>query len=372
MATATKMAMFPDEVFLNAAIKDRRAIKKELSLKAIGTPDTRLQQRVQTDVNHVRLLEGVLREGDKLRPIIVFEDASGKFHVADGFHRHGAHVNFGASSIWAWVIQGEWRDAMVYSTMCNRNLCLKRTKEDIKKAVMTLFGDEEWFLMADMVISKHCGVSPHTVRRYRTEYCEMHDRQTPENLRTSKGNLVPSRRTWKRGVPSFCRRTDTRSGKVSATIFFTNIDGRYIYLGTNNEEESRRRYDELIRNIENKRITLSKSSLTQYFDGQNVSIQSATPTQGTLDGVYGHRGCGCSITWCESENPDAITAAVGRVILLEAVLGATGRRVVLSYQKDKYRDTVALARQIGVEFLTPEELVASIKGDEPEAVASPA
>src|SRR3954466_13164339 len=105
-----KVELFPDEQFIQDAMRSQRCSIQELSMKALGTPDTAYQAReVHLDINHVRMLEGIARDNDgKLGPVVVFSAVEGKvtrYILADGFHRHAALTNMRAKSIRAYVVE---------------------------------------------------------------------------------------------------------------------------------------------------------------------------------------------------------------------------------------------------------------------------
>ena len=55
--------------------------------------------------------------------------------------------------------------------------------------------------------------------------------------------------------------------------------------------------------------------------------------------------------------------AVGSALILREKHRPGGRAVVLCYPEDGPAEVIDLARRLGVEFMTPEEFVASVKGD---------
>ena len=367
MATAKtkKIEMFPDEVFLRAAIKDGRAVKKELSLKAIGTPDTRLQQRVEMNVDHVRKLERILHDDGNLRPIIVFEEQEPyKLHVADGFHRHAAHKNARRESIWAWVIQGTYRDAMIYSTMCNQDMCLKRTPEDIKKAVFTLLDDEEWRGKSDAMIGKHCGVSGNTAARHRAEHCESRGIPFPEVIERSDGTQRPYRKSTNK--PTLTHRRNYR-GKRGG--FIARVGGGRVCLGTDHEE-AQKKLDAIVSEREKKRSLLRGDELSQWLVRRNIWLEPANLGRCTGLGSVRHSD-GLVLVTAEfkrrqggqftSEAPES----VGRILLARHMIDPAARAVVVCYVEDAPPELIEAGRALGVEFLTPEELVASLTESNP-------
>ena len=194
MGAAKKLEMFPDEKYLADAIKDGRATRQLVSMKALGKPDTRLQAREQhLDMDHVRMLAEILERDGQLSPAVVFRDKAGKLWLADGFHRHEVYRRAGKAGFPAWQIDGEFRDAIEYATMCNRRLCLARKPGDIRKAIEILLADDSWFERADAWIGDHVGCCGSTVGRVRELFCKARGIEVPRSVKT-RGEMNASRK----------------------------------------------------------------------------------------------------------------------------------------------------------------------------------
>src|SRR5690606_22194691 len=84
-----------------------------------------------------------IKAGASFPPVVVFYD--GKKHwLADGFHRFHADAKAGHSHIPADVRQGTRRDAILHSVGANETHGLRRTRDDKRRAVLTLLMDQEW------------------------------------------------------------------------------------------------------------------------------------------------------------------------------------------------------------------------------------
>ncbi len=189
MNTSSGLKETPDELYLRNAFRDGAAVKQDVSMASLGEPDIKLQARVRhLDDSQVWRLRESLREIGSLRPITVFRELSGqKLWLADGFHRHTAYRMENRQSIPCYLIEGGYREALRFATMCNRENCLGRTKEDDKKAAFMLFADEEWFGKSNSIIAENIGVSDSAVHRWRAEYCEEKGVDRPSHIETKKG-----------------------------------------------------------------------------------------------------------------------------------------------------------------------------------------
>jgi hypothetical protein len=68
------------------------------------------------------------------------------------------------------VRSGGYREALLFACGANTTHGLRLTRADKQKAVLTLFGDEEWSQWSDRKIAKHCNVSHTFVSTVRREH----------------------------------------------------------------------------------------------------------------------------------------------------------------------------------------------------------
>lgn len=124
-------------------------------------------------------------EGDKFPPVIVYFDGV-NYWLADGFHRFEAYKKNNENAIDCEVIQGNLRDAILFSVGANYSHGLRRTQKDKRKAVETLLRDEEWSKWADREIGRQCKVDHKTVSKIRNDLSGEIP-QTEERLVERKG-----------------------------------------------------------------------------------------------------------------------------------------------------------------------------------------
>ncbi len=127
------------------------------------------QPRTGLDQNTVDQYARDMRESDySFPPVVVFHDGEA-YWLADGFHRVAAAEQIGLELISANVQQGTRRDAVLYSVSANAKHGLRRSPDDMRRAVETLLRDPEWTLWSDAEIARQCVVSRDFVAAARAE-----------------------------------------------------------------------------------------------------------------------------------------------------------------------------------------------------------
>ncbi len=124
-----------------------------------AAPET--QMRIKISESVVEDYADAINDGAPFPPIVVFHD--GKIYwLADGFHRHAAHLKLGRETILADICKGGLRDAVGHSLSANGTHGLQRTRADKRRVVEAAVADAEWAKLSDRDIAKLCGVS-HTL-----------------------------------------------------------------------------------------------------------------------------------------------------------------------------------------------------------------
>jgi len=137
------------------------------------------QSRAGIDGTVVQSYAEDISDGIVFPPVVVFHDGE-TYWLADGFHRHRAHLQAGKKKIAVEVRQGTRREAMLHSVGANSDHGLRRTNEDKRRAVITLLNDAEWSQWSVNRISQLCHVSRDLVLAVQNELtCRTASEATP-------------------------------------------------------------------------------------------------------------------------------------------------------------------------------------------------
>jgi hypothetical protein len=309
------------------AKKTREPSVQKIGLKHI-TIDHEIQSRVAMDMGAAQEFSQAIIRGDVFPPVDVFHD-NGVYLLADGFHRYEAHHHAGKTEIRCTVHQGDRRDALIFSAGANKAFSLKRSTADVHKAICMLLEDSEWFHRNDAQIAHHVGCSAQTVWRVRQEYCKATEQDPPTKFIDTIGRLRPARRKF-------------------------SVASRVAYLQGQSEEEAPTRHsldyssvrDLFVRKFDFQAVV----DVGQWmaFPGIKV-VYRPTPAPVIL------------LTPCDFVLTDSLPLAVGRLLLARQIVRRADRLVVLCYPDDGPVKTMACAKDLDVEFISPEEMIKSLK-----------
>ena len=130
--------------------------------------DDRIRMRANVSPEVVADYAEAMAEGEMFPPLVIFCDNQ-KYWLADGFHRYDAHQIKKTGEVSCEVRQGGFREALLYACGANAFHGLRRTNDDKRKAVTTVFQDEEWSKWSDREIAGICGVGHSFVSELRKE-----------------------------------------------------------------------------------------------------------------------------------------------------------------------------------------------------------
>lgn len=350
-----------------------------LSLDAIGV-DRELQSRVATSIEYQREFSEAMLRGDEFPPVTVFFDGK-KYRLADGFHRHGAAKKAGKQAIRAEIREGGKREALIFSAGANQKFSIPRTKEDIAKAVEMILGDEEGFRWSVPRIAKHVGVSLTTVKRHRSVYCSTRGLGLPEEVvgandevyRTSPGGQGG-------GLPTtgnMYEKAKRRNGKVESRAFYGRVSGKDYYLSAD-EEKAKQKLAAIVEKrraevAEERKTRVAPAPVNVTCNGHlvdwlaNKGFGFAGQKDQSCFAVAGHHGFGRVFTYVEELNPSSFLQAIGRVLLLRQKVDPTLKPAILCRHETFQKVAPDLAREIGIEVLTPEEFLEILQREKDES-----
>jgi hypothetical protein len=191
----------------------------------------------------------------------------------------------------------------------------------------------------------------------------------PEMVEASVGRNVPYGKSsyGKLGMRKL-RSKDKQIG------FYTSFGGKTKRLGVT-EDVAKDKLKEL--EIEQEKIDLSRKSLVKQNFIDLLSRRGFSLSYSDLDSSY--RGIAPSIYgYGVIVIPDLMTdrnetvRSIASLYFMREILNDINYRLVICcYVEDALPKVVSLAKQLGIEFLTPDELVASLKGSEADGQGEP-
>lgn len=359
MGAAKKLAITPDQQYLEKGLREGWITVQEISMKAIVV-DTSFQARVNPiDMDHVKKLAGIrdINNGEFLGPIVVFLTPEGRFLLADGFHRHRENKARRGESIRAYVVEvaDHEHEARLFAAMCNRELCLPRNKEDVRKAVEMLLADPECWEWSKSRIAQHCGTSANSVAKYQDEYATKNQIDMPQYVVTQDGRRQPARTARSTGKPAI-----TCQGRG----FESNFKGKRFRARTREAVEAK--IAETMEAKESGRIRLKPAGhVLEWLLRREVLAESVSFGTGYWGTVSCIKTSSAILVPIEALDVESVCAAIGRLRVFRHYASTPDSRlVVICYIDNHSNKLLDLARADGIEFLTPDELVESLKGAE--------
>lgn len=115
-------------------------------------------------------LTEVLKAGAKFTDkIVCFHDGKQTYWLAAGFHRVAAAAKTGDVPVEATVYRGDRRSALKFALSDNATHGNRRTRKDLRKAVLTALADPEWGKLSPREIGRLCRCSHTYVTNLRRE-----------------------------------------------------------------------------------------------------------------------------------------------------------------------------------------------------------
>ncbi|MDV2997450.1 MAG: hypothetical protein N4J56_007155 [Chroococcidiopsis sp. SAG 2025] len=190
------------------------------------------QPRAAIDLKHVKLLEEQMEDGQELEPVTVFYDGE-SYWLADGYHRYSAHHNRELDAIACVIHQGTRRDAVLYSVGANaeNKPALPRSREDKRRALMTLLQDPEWGQWSNYSIAKTCRVNEKTVRNLRSSLTTEIRSEKSTRIYKTKHGTTATMTTASIGKPHSTRLPDRHCVKCDSTAQVKDNEQKRFVVG---------------------------------------------------------------------------------------------------------------------------------------------
>jgi hypothetical protein len=364
---------YPDKQYLDKGEREGWVTVQEISMKRIIV-DPAYQARdiptkspigISVNMNHVKELAAIrnLNNGEFLAPIVVFLAPDGRFLLADGFHRHEENRQRRDKSIRAFVVKSNdhEHEARIFAAMCNQRLCLPRTKADEKKAAEILFSDPICLEWSDQKLADQCGVTSVTIRRWKLEYTKQRNIKIPDKFITANG-VKRNRRRLADGRPSIFKTCDR---------YQTKYKGRTVNLGID-QETAEKRVTKIMETNRKQKLQLSNVNINRFFNIRGLILTAITIRCGHFGVLSANKTSSCLLVGLDSQHASKFAEAIGTLRLARLRAGMSDAcMVIVCYVEDIPSHLIELARQDGIEFFTPEGLVANLKGTEPQEEKEP-
>ena len=130
------------------------------------------QARTGNNEETIELYAEAMRDGrwewNEANAVVVYHDGSATW-LADGFHRVEACFRADQDRVFARVIPGTRRDAVLYAAGANAQHGLRRTRADVRRAIEVLLRDAEWGKWSNAEIARRAKTTDKTVSTVRSE-----------------------------------------------------------------------------------------------------------------------------------------------------------------------------------------------------------
>lgn len=326
-----------------------------LALTAILV-DLEVQSRVAMDMEHCRFLSGELAISGELKPILVFFDGE-RYWLANGFHRYHVYVKAGRKQIRAIVKPGGRTEAIIESARVNDNASKGKTPEDKKRSLRMLLEFPEWRNKPAKELCDYVGLSRLTVVKQLAEF-DAQGGQLSEFIVRKDGSKQLRHRNNKRHVRQ-------EATKKQGTRCRAWIEGKRVSLGSDHDEAAKQ-LDEITKAQESRRAEIRDiECVARKMLYRGIAIRAVS--RGGHSRISAREIGPAVFVVMDVSDAANVFSAVGMILISRLRSAPDKRAVVLCYPKDAAKTTLDLiesARQLGIEFLTPEEFVASIKTDD--------
>lgn len=218
-----------------------------------------------------------------------------------------------------------------------------------------LFSDDEWLKQSATVIGKHIGVSRVSINHWRINFCREHGIEPPANITGSDGSMRALSPILSKGAPPIHKYGPRNQYQMK-------FEGKTHYLG-HKEEDALGKREEILANAVEKvkgRVNLESWHILRSHLSSLQIASTGVPIGATWGMGHPRIIEGGIVIGFVFRCYDDVPTAVGRVLLNRAKYCPDGRAIILCYDPPKCM-ALDVAKAIGVEFLTPEQLAESLK-----------
>lgn len=371
-------------VHVKKALKlaDPEATKARLSegrqwigIKNLEAPDE-VQPRAGIDKDWVSQLATFRREGSEFPPARVYQLPNAQLILAEGHHRRWALLGENETDMLCDVVDGTMEEAIVYAAGSNKSNGVKpMSPHDITRAVEMILAIESWWNRSNAVIGRRIGCKGTKVGRIRKQLAESKGLSIPDHVIREDGAITTygGRRSNREAMPSISRHGNkVRCLYKNEWHSASTIDELHkIMNGVFSQEEKRKR-------------SLKPSNLYQFMKDSGFEMVKWTSFWGSSDIQATQLKVWVKndvvATSCDFSSPEKclvglgilelVSLNVGRLKLAKNHVEAIRRQVIMSYKGDCAPKLIGLCEKVGIEFMTPDELIASLGPVIPEELKS--
>lgn len=226
----------------------------------------------------------------------------------------------------------------------------------MRKALKMLFATDQWMKRADTVIARHVGCSNNTAKKVRVEFCAESNRELPVMIERSDGQSHPYKKTT--GPKIYAYRP---YGSETSQRFRARVNGEFVSSTDRNVVESA-----IADDLAKRQHRVEAQSLPNFLTTQKPFVAVWAPNgKGQSARFPGVGRCywlsGILCVGCDFKDSSELPSVVGVLVASRQFKQADARMIVLCYQEDGPPDLIDLYRAAGFEFMTPDELIESLK-----------
>ncbi len=336
-----------------------------IGIKNLEAPDE-VQPRAGIDKDWVSQLATFRREGSEFPPARAYQLPDGRLILAEGHHRRWALLGENEADMLCDVVDGTMEEAIVYAAGSNKSNGVKpMSPKDVTKALEMLLAVDKWWHYSNQKIADHVGCSCGKVFAIMTRI----SRETGKEIPRTKEAIDGSVRN------NFIRHNSRQVAiyKNSGQHFYrASYKGNRFFGSTQKEVREKL---QLVFSEEDKRV-----NLIAKVGGiiRRHGFKSFNWNGKKYPGITGHYSDGIVAIPCDFKKRDSLLESVGSLEFLLIAIGKsiagrqknrqTFRSVIVCYRNDGPKEAIELFEQAGYEFMTPDELIASLGPVIPEEV----